>query len=244
MTSRPALRPGPLPGVSLAWIDLDDPPEPLLTLGEWLSPLERERAGRFHFEIDRRRFVSARGALRGLLAAQLDLSPTDVPIESDSLGKPRLAARLGSDLRFNLSHTAGRALYSFAVGRELGVDAEALRPLSDMDALAHDVFSAAELAEWLAVPLDRRVEAFFNGWTRKEAFVKALGRGLDFPLKAFDVSLAPDRPARLLRCDPEGGAVSRWSISAWSPESGYVAALVIERAPALRGSSPAGAAGE
>ena len=235
MTSHPVLRPGPLPGVSLAWVDLDDPPEPATALEGRLSPPERERANRFHFEIDRRRFACARGTLRGLLAVQLGLSPADVPIESDHLGKPRLAAHLGSDLRFNLSHTAGRAFYAFAVGRELGVDAEALRPLSDMDTLAHDVFSAAELAEWLAVPPDRRVEAFFNGWTRKEAFVKALGRGLDFPLKAFDVSLAPDRPARLLRCEPEGGAVSRWSMSAWSPEPGYVAALVIDRAPALRG---------
>ncbi len=235
MTSHSTLRPGPLPGVSVAWVDLDDPPEPVTALEGRLSPLERERANRFHFEIDRRRFACARGTLRGLLAGQLGLSPADVPIESDRLGKPRLAASLGSDLRFNLSHTAGRALYAFAMGRELGVDAEALRPLSDMDTLAHDVFSATELAEWLAVPPDRRVEAFFNGWTRKEAFVKALGQGLGFPLKAFDVSLAPDRPARLLRCEPEGGAATRWSMSAWSPESGYVAALVIDRAPALRG---------
>ena len=152
MTSHPALRPGPLPGVSVAWVDLDDPPEPVTALEGRLSPLERERANRFHFEVDRRRFACARGTLRGLLAVQLGLSPADVPIESDQLGKPRLAAQLGSDLRFNLSHTAGRALYSFAVGRELGIDTEALRPLSDMDALAHDVFSAAELAEWLAVP--------------------------------------------------------------------------------------------
>lgn len=235
MTSHSALRPGPLPGVSVAWVDLDDPPEPVTALEGRLSPPERERSNRFYFEVDRRRFGCARGTLRGLLAVQLGLSPADVPIESDDLGKPRLAARLGSDLRFNLSHTAGRALYSFAVGRELGVDTEALRPLPHMDALARDVFSAAELAEWLAVPPDRRVEAFFNGWTRKEAFVKALGRGLDFPLKAFDVSLAPDHPARLLRCETEGGAVSRWSMSAWSPEPGYVAALVIDRAPALRG---------
>jgi 4'-phosphopantetheinyl transferase len=213
--------------VRYAWVDLDDPPEPFPALEDRLSPVERERADRFRFDVDRRRFVCARGTLRRLLARQLGVSPADVPIEPDPLGKPRLAARLGSTLRFNLSHTAGRALYAFAVGRELGVDAEAIRPLSDMDALARDVFSAAEWAEWIAVPLDQRIEAFFNCWTRKEAFVKALGRGLDFPLKSFDVSLALDRPARLLHVSPEVGSATQWSMSAWSPESGYAAALVV-----------------
>ena len=97
-----------------------------------------------------------------------------------------------------------------------------------MDSLARQVFTAAELAEWLAVPRPDRVAAFFNGWTRKEAFVKALGQGLSFPLDRFEVSLAPEAEPRLLRVDPEAGPLSRWSLSAWQPEHGHKAALVVE----------------
>jgi 4'-phosphopantetheinyl transferase len=208
MTGHPLLRPGPLPEVSVAWVDLDAPPVPLSTLDGWLSPHERERAGRLHFDIDRCRFVAARGILRSLLASQVGVSP--------------------SDLRFNLSHTAGRALYAFASKRELGVDAEVMRPLPDMDSLARQVFTAAELSEWLAVPRPDRVAAFFNGWTRKEAFVKALGQGLSFALDRFEVSLALEAEPRLLRVDPEAGPLSRWSLSAWQPEDGHRAALVVE----------------
>jgi 4'-phosphopantetheinyl transferase len=222
------LRPGPLPGVRIAWVDLDRPPEPLARLEAWLSAAERARASRFRFDVDRRRFLAARGLLRRLLAAELDIPPAEVTIEADVHGKPRLGAAHGSELRFNLSHAAARGLYGFAVGREIGVDVENLRPLADMDALASTVFSPAEHEEWRSVPPGRRVEAFFAGWTRKEAFVKALGRGLDFPLGAFDVALTPDRPAALLRVTDEGGPASRWSMVAWTPEDGFVAALVAE----------------
>lgn len=228
MSGQCRLRPGPMPGVSIAWVNLDRPLSPSETLDGWLSPTEREQAERFRFEVHRRRYVVARGTLRRLLADQLGLVPSGVPIETDGFGKPRLAVSSGSDLRFSLSHTAGRALYAFAAGREVGVDAEAMRPLPDMDALVHDVFSPSELVEWRSVPVEQRVEAFFNGWTRKEAFVKALGRGLDFPLAAFDVSLTPGTEPRLLRVSPEGGPVTRWSMHAWSPEPGFAAALVVD----------------
>jgi 4'-phosphopantetheinyl transferase len=228
MTDHPLLRPGPLPGVSVAWVDLDAPPVPLSTLDGWLSPDERERAGRFRFEIDRCRYVAARGILRSLLASQVDVPPSGLSIDLDPFGKPRLGACHGSDLRFNVSHTAGRALYAFASRRELGVDAEVVRPIPDMDSLARQVFTAAELAEWLAVPRPDRVAAFFNGWTRKEAFVKALGHGLSFALDRFEVSLALEAEPRLLRVDPEAGPLSRWSLSAWQPEHGHRAALVVE----------------
>jgi 4'-phosphopantetheinyl transferase len=244
MIPHPLLRPGPLPDVRLAWVNLDDPPEPFAALEGWLSPAERERAARFHFEVDRRRFVAAHGMLRSLLGHQLGLRPAELSIEADHYGKPRLGAHLGSDLRFNVSHAAGRALYGLMSGKEIGVDAEDVRPLKDMEALAREVFSYGELAEWISVPIERRVDAFFCGWTRKEAFMKALGRGLNFPLSAFDVSLAPDRPARLLWVEPESGPASRWSMAAWSPEAGFVAALVIDSGSAPRGWSPEAAAEE
>jgi 4'-phosphopantetheinyl transferase len=228
----PLLQPGPLAGVRVAWVNLDHPPDPPARLEGWLSAVELDRARRFRFDVDRRRFVAARGVLRRLLAAELGISPSDVAIEADGFGKPRLAAAHRSDLRFNLSHAAARGLYGFAEGRPVGVDTEDVRPLSDLDSLAREVLSPAEVAEWRSNPPELRLLAFFSAWTRKEAFVKALGRGLDFPLHDFDVSLTPGRPPAILRLALPGSRHSDWSVSAWSPEPGFVAALVTGSASA------------
>jgi 4'-phosphopantetheinyl transferase len=218
--------PAELAGVSAVWVDID---RPLAGLSPaWLQPSECERANRFRFEVHRRRFIAARLALRALLGERLGLAPDAVPLALDESGKPRLAGGSPGDLRFNLSHSGPRALCAFARGREVGVDVEAVRALPDMEELALEVFSASELGEWRSVDASQRVQAFFNGWTRKEAFVKALGRGLDYPLQAFDVALRPNADARLLQAGGEAGPASRWMMHAWSPEPGYQAALVVE----------------
>jgi len=218
----------PLPGVSTAWIDLDSPPVSPAVLESWLDPTETRRAVRFRFARDRHRWVTARGMLRALLAHQLGVQPSAVPIVIDAFGKPRLDPETGSDVRFSLSHAEGRALFAFARHCQVGVDVEVLRPLRDMESLAGHTFSPRELVEWRLVPTEQRVEAFFNGWTRKEACGTALGRGWGFPLEAFDVSLAPGADPRLLRVSPDVGPAGRWSMHAWSPERGFVAALVLD----------------
>jgi len=232
----PSLTESPLPGVRVAWADLDAGHWIEAALEPSLSAAERERSRRFRFEADRRRFVVAHAVLRSLLGDQLGLEPVRVQLVSDALGKPRLGGQASSGLEFNMSHCGARALYAVARDAELGVDAEALRPLADIAQLARDAFSADELAEWDALPETLRLPGFFNGWTRKEAVVKALGRGLDFPLGAFSVSLAPGRPAELRRAPAGAGPHADWSIAAFSPETGYVAAVVALR----RGAGPAG----
>jgi 4'-phosphopantetheinyl transferase len=224
----PALRDSPLPGVRVAWADLDDPQQAEAELETCLSPEERERARRFRFERDRRRYVVTHAVLRCLLAQDLDLEPGGVEIVADALGKPRLG-KPTAGLAFNLSHTGARALFALGRDVELGVDAEALKPLADMPRLARDVFAPEELAEWEALPEAQRTLGFYSGWTRKEAVVKALGRGLDYPLAAFSVSLTPGRPAELRRAPVEAGPPSAWSVAALSPEPGYVAAVVARR---------------
>ena len=224
----PALRECELPGVRVAWADLDDPGRVEAELETCLSPGERDRAHRFRFDRERRRYVATHAILRGLLAQALDLDPARVEIVADSLGKPRLGDP-SSGLAFNLSHTGARALVALSHNLELGVDAEALRPLADMSRLARDVFAPDELAAWEALPEAEQMLGFYNGWTRKEAVLKALGRGLDYPLAGFSVSLAPGRPARLLRAPLEAGPASGWSLAELTPEPGYVAAIVARR---------------
>jgi 4'-phosphopantetheinyl transferase len=79
---------------------------------------------------------------------------------------------------------------------------------------------------------------FFNCWTRKEAFLKALGDGLHYPLDAFEVSLAPGEPARILRVAETPGEDCGWCLESFIPAPGYVGALVTRTAntaaPAVR----------
>jgi len=137
-----------------------------------------------------------------------------------------LASCEAMDLRFNVSHSEDLAVYAFALGREVGVDVEALRPMADSADIARSAFSAAEHRAFLALSPAERTEGFFNCWTRKEAFIKALGEGLSHPLDTFDVTLEPDQPARILRVGETEGERCGWDLHTFSPRPGFVGAVV------------------
>lgn len=212
------------PGVRLRLVALDAVDQ--MQARAILSADERDRAARFHFDRDRRRFVAARAALRETIADDLGMSPVDVRFELGRFGKPRLAA--GMRRRFNLSHSDAYAVIALTSDAEVGVDLEHVREIEDCDRLAATVFSVRERAELEALPPADRLRGFFAGWTRKEAYIKATGDGLQQPLADFDVRLAPDRPPRLLRVKHRPAEVSRWSMWAWEPVPGYLAALCVE----------------
>lgn len=208
---------------------LDPPAAAVQRHGTLLASDERARAERFHFERDRRRFTVARGVLRTLLGRYLGTDPRAVAFGYESHGKPVLADPFAAHgLRFNVSHSGEMALFAFARGREVGVDVEEVRRMEDGLDIAVRFFSEAEVAAFRALPEEIRDDAFFNCWTRKEAYIKAVGEGLSFPLHVFDVSLAPGEPARLLASrDPQ--QAERWSLRGLpDPAPGYRAALVVE----------------
>src|SRR4051794_3631298 len=155
-----------------AW--LDQPGRPLASLSRLLSPDECARADRFHFERDRYHFITARAVLRILLGGYLAIEPSRVTFAYGSYGKPSLAHPWrAANLEFNLAHSHGLAVYGFTRDRALGVDVEYIRRLEDMEQVAALVFSPRELAAFRAVPREAQGQAFFNGWTRKEALAKA-----------------------------------------------------------------------
>jgi 4'-phosphopantetheinyl transferase len=204
--------------------------EALRRLLPLLSDIERERASQFAFERDRRRFIVGRAVLRQLLGERLGVEPEAVEIEYGSRGKPALARRYeGSRLRFNLSHCDDVAVYAFACGVEIGLDVEAVHTLDDADQIAARFFSHRENEAYRALDSHDRPLGFFHCWTRKEAFVKALGEGLHYPLDAFDVSLGPDEPARILRVGNTPGDQCPWRLHSFSPAPGVVGAVVTER---------------
>jgi 4'-phosphopantetheinyl transferase len=185
---------------------------------------ELTRARRFHFQRDRDRFTLARGLLRTLLGRYLELEPKAVRFAYGPSGKPFLAAS-ESTLRFNLSHSGTQALFVFAPARELGIDLEAgLRLGDDWPALACRIFSVREQAELAAMPPERRRDAFLNGWTRKEAYLKAIGHGLVNGLDKIEVTLDPGQPAAFLSLE----VAHKWRLFDLREGAGAAAALVVE----------------
>ena len=209
-------------------VDVDRAGSDLDRLEESLEGGERARARRFRFETDRRRFVSRRGVLREVLARYLGLPAAALRYRLAPHGKPRLAGALPVDLRFNLSHSAGLALIAVTQGREVGVDVERVVPQRADDGVARRFFAPGEMDELGRFGGHDWIEAFFRCWTRKEAYIKARGEGLSFPLERFEVSLGPDEPARVLRVDGSAAEALGWSMLALNPAPGYAGAVVVE----------------
>ena len=207
---------------------LADSGESLRASAALLSELERQRANRFIFERDRRRFIIRRSRLRQLLAARLDVRPESVDFVHGPHGKPALAPRLaGSGVCFNMSGSQDLAVYAFSRGRQIGVDVEAIRAVREADDIAERFFSARESEAYQALSPRDRPLGFINCWTRKEAFVKALGEGLSYPCDAFDVALAPGEPPTILRVGNARENQHGWRVNSFSPAPGFVAAIVV-----------------
>ena len=155
---------------------------------------ERSRAGRFRFVEDRRRFLAAHHALRHVLGLALDRLPGALAFETGDHGKPRLLD--GRGLEFSLSHSFQQCLIGISADRPIGVDVEVAQRVVDAEALAKRHFTLGEFEQWRKAPVAGRARVFLQGWTRKEACLKALGSGLSVPPGRIDVGC--DESARIV----------------------------------------------
>lgn len=196
-----------------------------------LSNDEKERAQRFFFQRDRERFVAGRGVLRTLLGRYTRVRPEALHFSYSEYGKPFLEAQENfENITFNISHSRDLALLGVARGRAIGVDIECSRPDVLDEDIAERFFSPHEVAALHSLPRRQQEKAFFNCWTRKEAYLKARGEGLGFPLDQFSVSLAPGDPPALLSSSTDSLECEDWSLFDL-PISGYAAALAIAGKP-------------
>ena len=201
----------------------------LHTLQRLLTDDEVTKAKQFYFEKDRQHFIIARGVLRILLSRYLNVTPSLLSFTYNAYGKPSLGSSFGeSHLHFNLSHSHDIALYAFTYTRQIGIDIEYMPSNSNYDELARHSFSAHEQATLSALPQTLKQQAFFNCWTRKEAYIKARGKGLSLPLDLFDVSLRPGEPAILLASREVPQETIRWSLQEFLPASDYAGAVAVE----------------
>ena len=218
---------GQVDWVDLWWENIDGQEEKVFELWNLLSEDERKRARRFRFDRHRARFIVCRGRLRQILSGYWNALPEAIQFCEGPGGKPAITGD-GSGIRFNLSHSKGYALFAIASGREVGVDVEVFRPKPKADALVERFFSSGEKRAFRKLAPQEKAEAFFAGWTRKEAYVKAVGKGLRFPLDRFDVSLTPGDQNALLSVAGASKEVRRWSLRDIDLGPDFRAALAVE----------------
>jgi 4'-phosphopantetheinyl transferase len=208
-------------------LPLDRSAEVVAGLQAHLTAGEQERATRFYWERDRARFTVGRGLMRAILGRYLGVATDELRIAINEHGKPYLVGDHAGDLFFNLSHSAGLALLAVTRVGETGVDVERIRENVDHERLAARFFSPVEVAELQGLPNDVRVEAFFHCWARKEAYIKGQGVGIGLGLQSFDVTVAPDKPARLLATRPDAAEAGCWQLQALQPADGYAGAVAV-----------------
>jgi 4'-phosphopantetheinyl transferase len=204
---------------------LDRPPQTIAQLAQLLAADEQQRAERFRFEKDRKKFIVARGLLRSILAQYLELPPEQVQFSYGQRGKPRLInPHPGGELWFNVSHSQDMALYAIALNRPIGIDLEYVRAI-DAVALSQRFFSPTEAALITALTGAEQHRCFFRGWTQKEAYLKATGDGLG-GLESVEVSLVD--PMRLVKINGDADLAAQWAAQAIEVNADYIAALVVK----------------
>lgn len=215
--------------VHLFLADLDAQEQLLRYSTQILAPDEIERGNRFYVEQDRRRYQAGRLLLRLLLAAYLDIPPSLIQFSYNHYGKPSAAQPLHTtNIQFNLSNSANIALFAFCKTVDVGIDIEKIRPEFTTHEIAEKYFSRDEVTFVRTIALDS-VSAFYDCWTRKEAYIKAKGQGLSIPLDSFAVSLDPEQAPGLLYSRLFADDVKQYALYALPMEASFKAALAIAR---------------
>lgn len=212
--------------VWFAKLDLSD--SQLHSFYEILNETEAQKSERFHFERHRVRYIVSHGILRKILSLYLNIPPQALRFRSGVHGKPSLDLNQGNDvLHFNMARSGSFAIYAITRLNQVGVDIEKMRSNVDFDQIVRQYFSAEELESYRKLPAENHQVAFYHGWTRKEAYIKATGDGLHHRLDQFSVSINPKDTARLISIAGNPQAAHEWTLHGIDPAPGYVAALAV-----------------
>jgi 4'-phosphopantetheinyl transferase len=196
-------------------------------LNNTLSNDEKRRVDAFRFQKHKNHFIIARGLLRAILGWYLGEPSEHIDFQYGPQGKPMLCQRYKDVLHFNLAHSEDCALYAFTRDCQIGVDLEFVRELPEAVSLARHFFAKEECADLFSIAAEKQAEAFFNCWTRKEAYLKATGKGLSVALDRFQVSLTPGHPAAFLNLPGDPFHISQWTLFHLASLEGYVGAIAI-----------------
>lgn len=188
-----------------------------------LNKEELDKADRYYFQKDRNCYTVARGLLRIFIAEYLNINPKNTEFKYNEFGKPFIE---NSDIEFNISHSGDIIIFAFTLNNKIGVDIEFMKDKVKFKEIIHRFFSENEIKEFLTVEEEKQKEAFFNGWSRKEAYIKAVGKGLGIPLNSFDVSLDPDQEVKIKAID--GNINHSWYLYDLKIDKEYKSAFAID----------------
>lgn len=212
--------------VHVWFAQLDSPKININNLFDLLTSEEKTRALRFHFAKDKNHFIAARSLLRILLSQYLNKDPQAIEFYYNQYGKPFLSDNF--NLKFNISHSHNAALFAFVEYHEIGIDIESSTRQVEIDEIAQRFFSKPEYQLLKSLKGDNKRKAFFNGWVRKEAFLKALGQGLSYSLAKVEFTLLPEQPAKFLAIHDSEQNINDWLVHELYPTEDYAAALVVK----------------
>jgi 4'-phosphopantetheinyl transferase len=207
---------------------LDRPVDRISYLERTLSPDERNRAMRFHFERDRNRFVAGRGLLRAILGSYLKVDPAELHFAYNPRGKPTLTGLPEHcGLHFNLSHSNDLIVIALTRVSAIGADVECIGSVRDIENITSHFFPSLEAVELMALPMEQQASAFFSLWTRKEACLKAIGVGLSDTMEQMEVSFLPGEPARMIAISGDRQAAAGWTLVEITPASEFKGAVAV-----------------
>lgn len=190
---------------------------------------ERERAGRFNFQLHGQRYIVAHGLLRQIIGRIIDLPPEAIVYRYGKLGKPYLVGDHKTDnLQFNLSHCEGLVLIGLSRRRRVGVDIEGIRDVPDFIQVARRFFGPREIAALQGSSPADRLLLFYKIWTLKEAYLKGLGCGLSVPLDVFEVPASSYSPALHKFDEINIDNIPGWEVMPLAPVPGYIGAVAGE----------------
>lgn len=202
---------------------INKPPSETDNFRNILSQDELQKADRYKFDSDRNNYITCRAILRNILSQYTDFSPEDINFSYTDKGKPYLK---NNEINFNVAHSNNYAVYALIKEKEVGIDLEFLREIPDALKIASRYFSSSEITDLKKISDAKLDRAFLNCWTRKEAFIKATGDGLSYPLSDFSVSLDSDLPEILL-IKKKPNEIKKWSLYDVEVEAGYISSLAV-----------------
>ncbi len=207
-------------------VDKSDHKDKIDQYWELLTDQEKQKAEKFRFYKDRSCYIIARGTLRNLLGAYTSQDPKEITIDYGFHGKPSHKSK--SNIQFNISHSEESIVLGFIKDYDIGVDVEKVKDGIEIENIARSFFSEEEVHALLELKKEDHLQAFYNCWTRKEAFIKAEGSGLSFPLNKFVVSLDSTKEARLIETKWDQEERLKWTLTSFELKDDYIGAIAIK----------------
>jgi 4'-phosphopantetheinyl transferase len=203
-------------------IDIETQLQNLKTYCSYLSNTEEDRASKFRFESHKNNYIIRTGILRLLLANYMTCQPNEIEFKLGKFGKPELE---NSKQKFNLSHSKNKSLIAISQNKEIGIDIEFIDASIEAKTIATHFFSKDEIKQLYTLNDEKLAQGFFNIWTKKEAFIKAVGTGLTYPLDAFDVSLNTLKKKALIRIKSSTKEAQKWNLFSIKTFNDYAGAI-------------------